>query len=70
MKWNRTKAFINKIRGKKTPTGLRVNAKGETPNGTKINGIRNGKPTTTGPQGNYVNTWNGERLHWNGLKYR
>jgi len=30
MKWNRTKAFINKIRGKKTPTGLRVNAKGET----------------------------------------
>ena len=47
MKWNKTKAFLRRIVGKKTPTGLRVNAKGLTPNGTRVNGIRNGKPVTT-----------------------
>jgi len=47
MTWNRTKAFLRRIVGKKTPTGLRVNAKGRTPNGTRVTGIRNGKPVTT-----------------------
>lgn len=51
MKWNRTKAFLRRVVGKKTPNGLRVNARGETPNGTKVKSINNsGKPTTTSPQ--------------------
>ena len=47
MNWSRTKAFLRRVVGKKTPNGLRVNAKGLTPNGTRVTGIRNGKPVTT-----------------------
>jgi len=48
MNFKRTRAFFNKIRGKKTATGLPINSKGKTPNGTAVNGInKNGRPVTT-----------------------
>jgi hypothetical protein len=56
MNFKRTRAFFNKIRGKKTATGLRINNQGKTPSGTPVNGInRNGKPVTTNNNYNYNN---------------
>jgi hypothetical protein len=40
--------FKNFFKGKKTQTGLRVNSKGKTPNGTPVMGVnKNGKLVTT-----------------------
>jgi hypothetical protein len=52
MNFKKTRAFFNKIRGKKTATGLPINSQGKTPNGTAVNGVnKNGRPVTTKNQG-------------------
>jgi len=48
MNFKRTRALFNRLRGKKTATGLPINSKGKTPNGTPVMGVnKNGKPVTT-----------------------
>jgi hypothetical protein len=60
MNFKRTRAFFNKIRGKKTATGLPINSRGRTPNGTAVNGVnKNGRPVTTNNQSK-LNTGNYE----------
>ena len=66
MNFKRTRAFFNKIRGKKTATGLPINSQGKTPNGTAVNGVnKNGRLVTTNNQsklntGNYEIGTNGK----------
>ena len=47
---------MNRLRGKKTATGLPINSKGKTPNGTPVTGVnKNGKPVTTNRNKNNYN---------------
>jgi hypothetical protein len=56
MNFKRTRALFNRLRGKKTATGLPINSKGKTPNGTPVMGVnKNGKPVTTNSNKNNYN---------------
>lgn len=64
MNFKRTRALINRLRGKKTATGLPINSKGKTPNGTPVTGVnKNGKPVTTNNNNNTYNYNNPYRIN-------